>query len=332
VDEPCNSGLDENWYTIFEQSIAEQSNNETMCYRTFKLLLESRGPDNRLDENVIWDVSKEMEHLRIMKDIRDELHMINRVFTDQVRVVTALFDSMRTSMFPVFPPTSASNHKISPQQVDKVVQDMNTRIAKIHQLDHEAKMVEQRFKDLLDLKQKQGNLSEARDTKTLVNKADQRARESQFQSNLLFVFTIVTVIFTPLSFVAALLAVPSVDYPHHDNDVSWSVHRIVTGLGAAEATILLPMVIYWVVNKIGHRSEQISNNPVSHRHRLTVQRQVTDRVQIQRTHHITEMNLGHGSDAMNSSSSLSLLLELLKTIVRGEKREKQFASSNGFSV
>jgi hypothetical protein len=24
VDEPCNAGLDENWYSIFEQSIADQ--------------------------------------------------------------------------------------------------------------------------------------------------------------------------------------------------------------------------------------------------------------------------------------------------------------------
>jgi hypothetical protein len=55
------------------------------------------------------------------------------------------------------------------------------------------------FKDLLDLKQKQGNLTEARDMKRLADKAEQRALESEFQSNLLFIFTIVTVIFVCVS-------------------------------------------------------------------------------------------------------------------------------------
>ncbi len=43
-------------------------------------------------------------------------------------------------------------------------------------------------------------MQEARDTKRLADKAEQRALESEFQSRVLFVFTIVTVIFVGVFF------------------------------------------------------------------------------------------------------------------------------------
>lgn len=48
---------------------------------------------------------------------------------------------------------------------------------------------------LLDLKQRQGNLIVVRDTRSLANEAEARAKASAWQNKLLFVFTIVTVVF-----------------------------------------------------------------------------------------------------------------------------------------
>ncbi|KAJ4233189.1 hypothetical protein NW759_001970 [Fusarium solani] len=60
-------------------------------------------------------------------------------------------------------------------------------------------------------------------SKALQDKADK-------QSGYLFAFTMVTVIFAPLSFVASFLAIPSHDFPQ-DGGVSWSQGQIGGGFG-----------------------------------------------------------------------------------------------------
>jgi hypothetical protein len=92
--------------------------------------------------------------------------------------------------------------------------------------------------------------------------AEQRALESEFQSRVLFVFTIVTVIFvgilfpgrfrltlsqTPISFICSLYAIPSADFPKADGGgTSWSISRIGTAMGVSEIVILLPIFFYWM--------------------------------------------------------------------------------------
>ncbi|UZP36908.1 hypothetical protein NXS19_004724 [Fusarium pseudograminearum] len=75
---------------------------------------------------------------------------------------------------------------------------------------------------LLDLKQKQGSRIVVRDTRSPANEADQRAKDSAWQSKLLFIFTIVTVVFTPISFISSSMAVPTREFPHpNGDDISW---------------------------------------------------------------------------------------------------------------
>jgi hypothetical protein len=77
--------------------------------------------------------------------------------------------------------------------------------------------------------------------------AEQRALESEFQSRVLFVFTIVTVIFvgilfpgrfrltlsqTPISFICSLYAIPSQEFPQRGGSTSWSISRIGTAMGS----------------------------------------------------------------------------------------------------
>lgn len=59
--------------------------------------------------------------------------------------------------------------------------------------DSDANLVQ--LNHLLDLKQKQSNLDEARSSRRLADAADQRALEAARQGMLLTVFTLVTVIF-----------------------------------------------------------------------------------------------------------------------------------------
>lgn len=70
------------------------------------------------------------------------------------------------------------------------------------------------LEDLLDLKQKQANVSEA--------------RNARISGNTITVFTVVTIIFMPASFMAAFLALPIAEYPKSASnfDLSYAIKYI----------------------------------------------------------------------------------------------------------
>uniref|UniRef100_A0A8H7N886 Uncharacterized protein n=1 Tax=Bionectria ochroleuca TaxID=29856 RepID=A0A8H7N886_BIOOC len=103
VDAPANAGLNENLFHIFEQSIAYRAQADANCYANFyklqnKLISLSREtvPHNRIKahqqkiletESKICDITSEMQHLCEIKDVKDELRMIQRVLDDQWDVI-----------------------------------------------------------------------------------------------------------------------------------------------------------------------------------------------------------------------------------------------------
>jgi hypothetical protein len=137
VDEPCNAGLDDNWYSIFEQSIADQANKETVCYKKFEDMLEMHRAGEKIEETT-WDVLEEMAELRIIKDIRDELHMIKRVISEQQDVVQDLYSGKHDMQ------KTLNMSKISKMDGDQLLDSVQLRLDKVDKLEREALMVEQR--------------------------------------------------------------------------------------------------------------------------------------------------------------------------------------------
>lgn len=254
VDAPRNAGLDENIFDIFEQSIAHRAHSEAKCYEEFYRAQNHSqnsgiyGPTaretllQRIEEEKICDITREIEHLREIKDIRDELKMIERVLVDQRTVLTQY----------------RADHKDSTPEEDNrfasLTQNLDFRILKVERLAKDALSVEDSLNHLLDLKQKQGNLNEARDTRRLTNEADARARAGQTQNSLLFVFTIITVVFTPMSFVSTFLAVPSRDYPQNaaGSAVSWRWWHIFVGALVTEVITFIAIALFWVRGRPRH--------------------------------------------------------------------------------
>ena len=91
---------------------------------------------------------------------------------------------------------------------------------------------------LLDLKQRQGNSIEARS-------AREQSVLARYQNQTLLVFTIVTVIFLPLSFIAGLLAIDIIELPHNaDGNQQLPLDFVLRyvlgpGLGCASLCILI---------------------------------------------------------------------------------------------
>jgi hypothetical protein len=83
------------------------------------------------DEESMCDIIKEVEHLREIKDIRDELNIIERVFTDQATVVTQ-FSAARRQLFK---PEELNALKTLEQSID-------FRVSKVQKLGRDALAVE----------------------------------------------------------------------------------------------------------------------------------------------------------------------------------------------
>ncbi|WXC44590.1 hypothetical protein QX201_004326 [Fusarium graminearum] len=103
VNAPNNAGLKENVFHIFEQSIAYRAQEDADCYANFN---RSQKDLSRLEEQTrsrgtskarqqktmeieaeLCNITKEVDHLCEIKDIKDELKMIHKVLDDQKAVI-----------------------------------------------------------------------------------------------------------------------------------------------------------------------------------------------------------------------------------------------------
>ena len=83
------------------------------------------------DEEEMCDISKEIKHLREIKDIRDELKMIKCVLEDQLAVTTHYRESLGTGL-----ETSEFN------RVGALQQSLDFRLSKLQWLNKDAEAVE----------------------------------------------------------------------------------------------------------------------------------------------------------------------------------------------
>lgn len=154
----------------------------------------------------LLDIGAETDLLAETKDIRDELNMIAKVLEDQRNVLPDL----ETSITDIY----REEHK-SQQDLKRRFKDMaktiETHIKDLERMDKQAERIYKSITDLLDLKQKHANAFEARFAR------DQAAGTAR-QGQTIMVFTIVTIIFLPLSFIASIFTINVSEYPHDASD------------------------------------------------------------------------------------------------------------------
>lgn len=143
-----------------------------------------------------------LQLLQEVKDIRDELAMLSMVLNQQKaqlpllsEALSADFNTSRTR------PLRELRRKFDDQK--KLV---STHLAEIKRMTDLAEVIETSLLNLLDLKQKQANAFEARFAR------DQAAGTVR-QGQIIMVFTMVTIIFLPMSFVATFFDIPIAEYP-----------------------------------------------------------------------------------------------------------------------
>ncbi|OGM44005.1 ankyrin repeat protein [Aspergillus bombycis] len=151
----------------------------------------------------LLDIGQEIDLLAEAKDIRDELNMIRTVLQHQQDVLLDFQDVI----FGIYQVQHRSQYEIK-RRFKEQQRAIDMHLKDIERMDKQAERIYSSITDLLDLKQKHANAFEARFAR------DQAAGTTR-QGKIMMVFTIVTTVFLPLSFIATFFTMNLEEFPHN---------------------------------------------------------------------------------------------------------------------
>jgi Mg2+ and Co2+ transporter CorA len=181
----------------------------------------------------LLDIGAETDLLAETKDIRDELNMIAKVLEDQ----RAVLPDLEVAITDIYREEHKSQQELK-RRFREQTKTIDVHMKDIDRMDKQAERIYKSITDLLDLKQKHANAFEARFAR------DQAAGTAR-QSQTIMVFTIVTIVFLPLSFIAAIFTINIREFPHFGEGSEPSlplsyVAKYMFGIGFA---ISIPLVV-----------------------------------------------------------------------------------------
>jgi ankyrin repeat protein/Mg2+ and Co2+ transporter CorA len=182
----------------------------------------------------LLDIQHETRLLKEVKDIQDELGILSQVTEDQQLVHKEIMKTFG-------PALTLGTDSSDQQKTDSILGDQHLSLKQqeieITTMAKQVHIVYKSITDLLDHKQKHANAIEAR-------YARKQASDTAKAGLTLMVFTTVTVIFLPLSFLAAFFAINIKELPHDANGQNMSLAFVMrnvigVGLGTALAFVLM---------------------------------------------------------------------------------------------
>jgi len=184
----------------------------------------------------LLDIGAETDLLAETKDIRDELNMIAKVLEDQRSVIPDL----ETSITDIYREEHKSQADLK-RRFKEQIKTIDVHLKDLERMDKQAERIYKSITDLLDLKQKHANAFEARFARA-------QAAGTARQSQTIMVFTIVTIIFLPLSFIAAFFTINVKEFPHEEGETEPSlplgyVSKYMFGIGFAISIPLIAIAV-----------------------------------------------------------------------------------------
>ncbi|KFY00766.1 hypothetical protein V490_01213 [Pseudogymnoascus sp. VKM F-3557] len=261
---------------IFENAIGDIEDKEINLFQKFeKTLLDTKKPDDKKDREKEVNKIKETDHedqfdlireaithLVSIKDILDELSILKSLVKDQKNVWHDAFLNHTTDAKSLvkdekkvwrdsFSEYTIQEEYMNSREPSEILETLDEMIA-------DATRVERSINDLLDLKQKQANLSEAQSSRIQAEQtleqgvvmAEQayrttmQGKEMARQGRTLMVFTIVTIIFLPMSFLAALFALDITVFPHATDKLSYTPGWIFPMIFGPSAAMSIPAIYF----------------------------------------------------------------------------------------
>ncbi|KAI1611946.1 hypothetical protein EDD36DRAFT_270435 [Exophiala viscosa] len=184
--------------------------------------------------NDLKTLDKEAALLVECKDVEDELDTLTSVLGQQKQVLVHLDAALRASK------NVARTQRDRLELYNKVKEQqqlVDLDIVDLQRMARQAKSVNDNLTQVLDLKQKHANAVEA----SLQRK---QAQESARQGRTIMVFTIVTIVFLPLSFLASFFALNVIEFPRPADSGGGELHlrwviKYILGIGLAVSVPLI---------------------------------------------------------------------------------------------
>ncbi|RYP77399.1 hypothetical protein DL771_001194 [Monosporascus sp. 5C6A] len=235
---PCGAETEMNLYKEYSKKVAE---------------LENLGSRALKDENLIDSFSqirRETDKLREIMDIQDELSIVNSILATQKvtletlkRDVLGKGDGSKPAKPPKLDgsedaPETAKTATPGSSCVQHALRIVEANIKSVSEMKSSASRVQADLKQLLDFKQQQANALETRFSRRL-------AEQGQKQNSIMLVFTIVTIVFLPLSFFASFFALNVREFPKNSSGATDWPLRLVAGylFGISIAVFLIVIVV-----------------------------------------------------------------------------------------
>ncbi|KAI1206968.1 uncharacterized protein F4807DRAFT_209818 [Annulohypoxylon truncatum] len=215
------------FYDIYSSSIADLTHKETKQFQGFQQAIDDLKKPNKKsranlsDEQVerknilkqLVNIEQDIKNLKEIKDIQDELNIMLTVFTTQQNVIKTMHRMVESQGKLT---KKGVNHK---SMVDDrlghssplaVVQN---NLGEVKNLMNFAQKTSEAIKQLLDLKNKQANVLEEETTNHLNEQILKLNKKTDRQGATLMAFTVITIVFLPLSFMTSFFALNIAEFP-----------------------------------------------------------------------------------------------------------------------
>ncbi|KAF2001481.1 hypothetical protein P154DRAFT_575199 [Amniculicola lignicola CBS 123094] len=251
---------------IFETSVATIGDAES------KLLKEFRNSSVELIELIEMSpdsLETKKEILGRMLDIRHDTELLIQIrdIRDEINIILSVLD-IQSDMIKMILHASYEHIWFTPDLWIRGIVQKPMR--KFRHLDKRSAAIQEKLEALMDVKQKAANAWEARSARELANEATK-------QGNTMLVFTIVTIVFLPLSFMSSFFALSIAAFPKNEKgDTSWPIGALCGYLFGISMTVSIPLIIFalnvqyfsslWgkigpFINKFQRSSEAVLNVP-----------------------------------------------------------------------
>lgn len=218
----------------FEQILGSISATEGLLLENFSAIYKNLDPETYLAQpefvKALNNLTAEKDLLNELRIVQDELHVLKMILGEQKRVAQAFMRLHLDGNVESSDPSLAESAQSMPSDTETHVESPDIVIDQgLHGLikpDDQASRIANSLSELLQLKQAHSNAFELRFSREL-------ALETAKQGRAVLVFTTVTIIFSPLSFVAAFFTMSLTNQP--DKMTLSYVSKYVFGFGFAVA-------------------------------------------------------------------------------------------------
>ncbi|KIW80447.1 hypothetical protein Z517_07063 [Fonsecaea pedrosoi CBS 271.37] len=257
------SSPSESFLHVFADSIGVVMDKEVQFFEDFKRGIAARHKNTQTNHdshssNLELRLEKEIALLEEIKDIRDELNILRSICTDQDVVLKTLSKLATRRKYSKAKGVVANDHILDYYRQRS---NIETRIARIEKMQRDIRTAYDAMNHLLDLKQKDANILEAVE-------ARKQAEATTKQGRTIMVFTIVTIIFLPMSFLASIYALNVQSFPHDQSDnVSYPSEWIFSRIFGTTAALAVPLIIMaFKINEVLDYFEKQSRKRAANNH------------------------------------------------------------------